>query len=301
MTAVDGRIKLAFLAGLLIYVIYFCGFILLWSGTIDDLARRLKLRRRLTGRRSAEAVDHGMVRLTALCVLVFVAGFAAALGSFRLFASLLIALMSGSLPALIYLIKRGSDRKKGSREGVGLVTELHRQYRIQGGNIYEAMDAVIASGGDYPVSRKLLSVLLLRLRDAGSRDAVKAACARFAASSGSMWGRMLATSIETAVLTGADITASVADIAQQLKSAQKLSEERRRLNSESVRMTVFLVPLLYAGTMMVASRFLGVELSDLLRNQFASPEGLALLLVCVFLFLVDLVILQAVENSGADY
>ena len=65
-------------------------------------------------------------------------------------------------------------------------------------------------------------------------------------------------------------------------------------------MTVFLVPLLYAGTMIIAARFLGLELSDILRNQFASPEGMMLFLIAVFLFLVDVVVLQAVENSAAD-
>ena len=66
-------------------------------------------------------------------------------------------------------------------------------------------------------------------------------------------------------------------------------------------MTVFLVPMLYAGTMMIASRFLGMELTDILKNQFTSPQGVMLLTLAVFLFLSDLLILQALENAASHY
>ena len=41
-------------------------------------------------------------------------------------------------------------------------------------------------------------------------------------------------------------------------------------------------------------------LRDILRNQFASAPGITLFLISVFLFLFNVVVLQAVENSGRD-
>ena len=287
----------ALFISIIIYCIYFCGLFLVFSSAAEAAFVRFKLRRRLTGTRSLMYIDKALVRLVMLCFLIFSAAFSAALGSFVFPAALAAGLMAGSVPALVFLLTRGRNKRKSGKEGIGLVTELYRQYRIKNCNIYEAMDHAVRSGNSYPLSRKQLSMLLMRLRDDVSRDAVKAACERFAGSVSALWGRMLAACIETSVLTGADVSAALQNISEQLKMQQRRYEERKRLNSESVRMAVFLVPLLYAGTMIIAAGFLGMELSDILRNQLASPEGLILLLICVFLFLVDLVILQAIEGS----
>ena len=244
--------------------------------------------------------DPALVRLIPLCVLVFASSLLLARQYFRAATAVIAAFLAAAIPVLILLLKRERTRKRAGREGISLVTELCRQYRVKDRNIYEAIEAALSSGSEFPVCRSYLSMLLMRLRDAGSRGAVSAACRRFAVSAGSLWSRMLSGCIETAVLTGLDVEEALADIARQLSSAQKLQEERRRLNSEAVRMTVFLVPMLYAGTMIIAARFLKMELSDILRNQFASPEGLLLLLISVFLFLLDLILLGNIENSSAD-
>ena len=201
---------------------------------------------------------------------------------------------------LAVFARRGAVRRRAGKEGLALVTELYRQYRIKDRNIYEAINAALASPGDYHACRKPLSLLLARLRDAGSKAQVIRSCRKFASGIGTLWGRMLAGCVEAAVIRGADVSEALSDIAAQLGEAQKLAEERKRLNSEAIRMTVFLVPVLYAGTMFMAAGFLELELKDLLRNQFASPEGLMLLVLSAFLFLMDLIILQHIENSGTD-
>ena len=293
--------RLGFAINTAIYAAYFSGVLLAFSGTADIILKRIKLRRRLSsGKTALKALTEGWARLLPLCGLILFASFLIAVRSFYLVPALLASMLSASIPLLIRLVKKGRERRLAGREGISLVTELSRQYLVKEKNIYEAMEAAISLGKGFPVSAKHLSQLLMRLRDAGSASAVSAACRRFASSSGSLWGRMLSECIKTAVLTGADVSEAVSDIAEQLSSAQKLSEERKRLNSEAVRMTVFLVPLLYAGTMLVAAGFLKMELSDILRNQFASPEGLILLLLSVFLFLLDVVLLQAIEGRGVD-
>ena len=293
--------KLAFAVNIIIYALYFFGVSLAASRTAAVVAKRIKLRYRLASRGGVEIhMDPKAAKLLILCILVFLAALVMAVKSFRPFAALIVSLISGLLPFLVHLAKKGRARRLAGREGLSLVSELCRQYRIKEGNIYETLEGALACEGGFPVCRRSLSVLLMKLREASGRAAVCSACKAFGASCGSLWGRMLAGCIETAVLTGADISEALEDIADQLSTAKKLFEERKRLNSEAARMTVFLVPVLYAGTMLIAARFLGLELSDILRNQFASPEGMMLFLIAVFLFLVDVVVLQAVENSAAD-
>ena len=295
--------RLSFLISLGLYALYFAGLLLAFSRIADAAVIRFKLRRRLTGPSSLKTAvqDQSLTRLLPVCALTFVAGMVLSAGTLRFFAAVLISAAAGSIPVLVLFAKRGAFRRKAGKEGIAVVTELYRQYRIKDRNIYEAIDAAIASGGDFPACRKQLAILLTRLRDAGSKAQVIKACGRFSKALGTLWGRMLASCIEAAALKGSDISEALSDIAEQLGSARKLAEERKRLNSEAARMSVFLVPALYAGTMLVASRFLAVPVKDLLTNQFASPEGLMLLVLSVFLYLVDLIILQSIDSGGTDY
>ena len=294
---------LSFLISLALYALYFTGLLLAFSRTVDAAVIRLKLRRRLTGPAALQktSLDPALSRLLPVCGLIFIVGMVLSAGILRLFAAVFISAAAASIPVLVLFARRGSLKRKAGKEGIAVVTELYRQYRIKDRNIYEAIDAAIASSGDFPACRRQLVLLLARLRDAGSKAQVIKACGRFSRALGTLWGRMLASCIEAAVLKGSDISEALSDIADQLGTARKLAEERKRLNSEAARMSVFLVPALYAGTMLVASRFLEVPPKDLLANQFASPEGLMLLVLSVFLFLVDLIILQSIDGSGTDY
>ena len=294
---------LSILISLALYALYFAGLLLVFARTVDAAVIRFKLRRRLTGPSAVKsaAPDPSVTRLLPLCALVFVAGMVLSAGVLRFFAAVFISAAAGSIPVLALFARRGAFRRKAGKEGIAVVTELYRQYRMKDRNIYEAIDAAIASSGDFPACRKQLALLLARLRDAGSKAQVIKACGRFSRALGTLWGRMLASCIEAAAVRGSDISEALSDIAEQLGNARKLAEERKRLNSEAARMSVFLVPALYAGTMLVASRFLGVSPKDLLMNQFASPEGLMLLVLSVFLFLLDLIILQSIDNTGIDY
>jgi len=293
---------LCLIINIVIYAGYTAGVLLAGSGTAAVIKERLRLRYRLHVKRYSgiPSLDQAAARLLPLCALLFFVSLFAAWRSFVPAAALLISVLLASIPMLLHFARRGMDRRRAGKEGISLVSELCRQYRIKHSNIYEAMEAAIASGKSFPVCSRHLSLLLMRLRDAGSREAVISACRRFSSVVGTLWGSMLSGCVQTAVLSGADVSEALSDIEAQLSSAQKLLEERKRLNSEAVRMTVFLVPLLYAGTMIIAALSLKMELGDILKNQFASPEGLMLFVLSVFLFLLDIIILQAVEGGGAD-
>ena len=143
--------------------------------------------------------------------------------------------------------------------------------------------------------------LLLHLRSSGDPDEIKEYTDQFSFAMGTVWGHMLAVCIRMAARNGTDISAGLADIAEQLKAANARAEERRRMNSESLRMTMFLIPLLYVGTILLSIFYLDLAPGEYLRNQFGTAEGILFFLFIVFLMFLNLVILRAVSNTRIDY
>ncbi len=302
-----------------LYLIYFAGLALAFSEVFETARLRLRLGRRLRSEAPGRRARHPFVvwmgdlassslqrDITgeAACAAhagLFALSLALALQSFYALQALLIAMMCVSLPPALMYIKLSGDRSRSSREGLSLISELARQYRLHGRNIYTAIEETVASGGDFPLCRKQLYRLLLRLRSASGRDGIKRCTDSFAYAMGTVWGSMLAACIRLAAEKGSDVSEGLADIARQLGAAYKRAEERQRLNSESARMTLFLVPLLYAGTMIMAVRYLGISPEKLMANQFLSPEGLLFFLISLFLFVVDMAVLRALSNIKLDY
>ena len=302
-----------------LYLLYFAGLSLCFSEVFETARLRMRLGKRLRNEAAAkkngdaftvwlgELASSSLQReisgeaAEAALAGIFALSFALALQSFYLLQALLIAVMCVCMPPALMYIRLSGSRSRSSREGLSLISELARQYRLHGKNIFTAIEETVAAGGDYPVCRKQLYRLLLRLRSASGREEIKRCTDSFAFAMGTVWGSMLAACIRLAAERGSDISEGLADIARQLGAAYKRAEERQRLNSESARMTLFLVPLLYAGTMVMAVRYLGISPEKLAANQFLSPEGLLFFLVSLFLFIVDLAVLRALSNIKLDY
>ena len=233
--------------------------------------------------------------------MIFFIAFVLGIRLFHPVTALFAALMAASLPVMALVVRMESDRTKGSREGISFVSELYRQYRISNKNIYAAMEGTASSAGDFPVCKRHLYRLLLRLRSSGDPEEIKEYTDQFSFAMGTVWGHMLAVCIRMAARNGTDISAGLADITEQLKAANARAEERRRMNSESLRMTLFLIPLLYAGTVLLSVFYLDLAPGEYLRNQFGTAEGILFFLFIVFLLLLNLVILRAVSNTKIDY
>ena len=221
--------------------------------------------------------------------------------NYTLLVSVALSAIIAVMPVLFLILKLELQRKKGSREGLPLLSELYRHYWSNHKNIYEAIEGVLAGRGEYPVFRKLLTTLLLQLRSAGSATEIREAVRRFSFSAGTMWGKMLGVCIRTAAEKGVDVSAGLRDISDQLTEAHKRVHERDRLNSEAVRMTVLLIPFLYAATLWMAVRYLGLSTSTLVRNQIATPEGLLFLTLGLMLFIGNLAALELLRNQKIDY
>lgn len=212
--------------------------------------------------------------------------------------------MAGLIAAMPYLLLRvrvESIRRKSSYEGEKLISEFLCQYRISGLNIYKTIEQVILISEGTKITGKLLFKLLLELRNTGDPQVMKEAADRFAYGINTGWSRMLANCIRISAESGINVTLALEDIQIQLREARLLYEERKRLNSESARMVVFLAPAMYLGTVLMSVKYLGMPFERLLKNQFCTEQGFLLILLILFLFLVNLALIEIINNQRFDY
>ncbi|MDR1495783.1 MAG: hypothetical protein LBS67_02535 [Clostridiales Family XIII bacterium] len=302
-----------------IYLTLLTGILIFMRGDIARLMAALRRRRRLDPARrlasTPSAIGSHLSGLLAatmkrpltptafltLLIAMFFIVFTASATNLTPFLSFAIALAFASLPYLYLRVRLERIRRVGSYEGENLVSALLTQYWISGCNIEDAIEKTIEKAAGIPVTRRLLSALLMELRSTGSRERVAAAANALAYGIGTNWGRMLAYNIRSAALTGRDISLAIEDILSQLREARALAEERKRINGESVRLVVFLIPLSYVGSFFVSVTLLGLSPARFARNQFATAEGFGFFVAAVFLFFMNLVLIEVITNRKLDF
>lgn len=205
------------------------------------------------------------------------------------------------LPYLYLRVRLERLRRAGSFEGEKLVSAFLTAYLVSGGNIYETIERTIAACPHLKVTPKLMSGLLLGLRSTADPARVRAETDAFAYGVGTSWAAMLAYTIRTAALKGLDMTPAIEDVLSQLREARVLAEERRRINGESARMTAFLAPGLYIGSIFVAVAVMGLPPGRFLHNQLFTAPGFALFTAGLFLFLLNRVLLEVLINRKLDF
>jgi hypothetical protein len=215
--------------------------------------------------------------------------------------SFFMAALISSMPYLLLRVRVETIRRKSSYEGEKLISEFLCQYRISGFNIYKTIEQVILVSEGTKITGKLLFKLLLELRNTGNAQMIKEAAERFAYGINTSWSRMLANCIRISAESGINVTLALEDIQIQLREARLLFEERKRLNSESARMVVFLAPAMYLGTIVMSVKYLGMSIGKLLRNQFCTEQGFLLVLLIAFLFLINLALIEIINNQRFDY
>ncbi|GAB1475694.1 hypothetical protein MASR2M70_05260 [Bacillota bacterium] len=251
--------------------------------------------------RTGTGLDISPMAFVAFLCLVFIGLFFAGSRYLGAVTGFIIAASAACLPCLLLWIRTGNVRRRGSYEGDKLISELLREYRINNFNIFEALEKVSAASGDMKITSRFLSRLLYELRNTGDPLRIKRATDEFACAIDTNWSRMLGNNIYIAAAKGSDISRAMEDIQIQLREAKTTGEERKRLNNEARRMTFFMVPAMYAITVLMSVKYLDVPLSQFIRNQFATPEGLILVYFIALLFVGNIAILQLVTNRRFDY
>lgn len=308
-------IMLSSAVSVIIYLLFLAGIVFIEYDTIVVLTTRYRLRHRLSvkpeeGKLSmlcrnilsgALGKDIDGIWLISAEILIFITSFVVGLRNFSIVVSLYLAVFCSALPLLILYSRMQSQRNKGSKEGITLLTELYRQYKMNSMNMLKALELTIEAKGDFKVTRKQIYIMLIRLQDAPNNSEIKRCCRNLAYALGTNWSRNLATCIEISVTKGTDVSLALIDVIEQLKAAKKLAEERKRLNGEAMRMTVFLVPLLYIITSFVSTKYLNLPLVKFLKNQFFTPKGLFFFIVNLFLFVVNIVLINLIDSARMDY
>ena len=302
-----------------LYTLYMIGLLLLLSDSLMVISRRLQLRHRLAGPENPKdplaPVTEYLGRLASvsfrrdvkgslvlwILMILFLGIFFLAINSFALPTALMVALISAASPVLLMYIRLMSEQGRSSKEGIAFVSEMYRQYRASGGSMNTAMEKALENAKSFPICARHCYRLLLHLRAASGPQEIRASCSEFSFALGTVWGNMLASCIRLSEEKGMDVSEGLGDMVLQLKGASKRAEERKRLNSEANRMTTFLIPFLYIGTVIISVSYLGLSPRRFFSNQFLTPEGLLFFLVGIFLFIVNLAVLQLVSGSKLDY
>ena len=302
-----------------IYLVFLYGFWMIYSEGLKGCLEKLRMKNRLKARRRAlkpetalekhlrNVLSISMKRTIApkafICYTeaVFLLTLIAGMQTISTVSAFLMAALISVLPYLLLRVRVETIRRKSSFEGEKLISEFLCQYRMSGLNIYKAIEQVILVSEGTKITGRLLFKLLLELRNTGDPQVVKEAAERFAYGVNTNWSRMLANCIRIAAESGINVTLALEDIQIQLREARELFEERKRLNSESSRMIVFLAPIMYAGTVLMSVRYLDIPFGRLLRNQFYTEQGFLLILLITFLFLINLALIEIINNQRFDY
>lgn len=315
----NGTEVLFVIVKIILYLSFGVGVYLISKEKLEGLFVQIKMKKRLNARRHMMKEDSRLEKhLTQLVqvtlkfqlsgknyilatALLFVLVILVGMQSISLFWSLVLATMIALLPYVILRAKLESYRTRGSFEGEQLVAEILSRYRICKYNIYMAMEQVISDGKNVKISRGLLFTLLLEIRNTGSGEIIGRATKKFHYSINTNWSRMLAYNIGLAAENGTNVSLAFEDILVQLREARLLTEERKRMNSESGRMVTLVVPAMYIGTVLLSTKYLDISVGNFLRNQLYTPQGFVLLLSIVILFLGNLALLEIVNNQRFDY
>ena len=307
--------RTSFFAGLVLFTAYYIGIFLSFENEFKYLKGRLTLRRRLSSYRKKPAgkieeklssivfaatgkEDKGK-SLIYLSLFLFILSFGLARTVFSIFFSLITALSIASAPTVSLVSIIHKQRSRSRKEGLAFTGNLQRQYIIGNKNIYTALERASSSISEYPVCGKHAYLLLLRIRSAEGRKEARAACKDFSLALGSEWARALSMAVLFAY-GGRDVSEALLDILERLKNASKEDEERKRSNSEAVRMTLFLVPFMYIVTAFMAARVLGTGAKGFLENQLKDPLGLGTFIITVLLFLFNILLLSLVNGTSSD-
>jgi hypothetical protein len=237
----------------------------------------------------------------ALCIGMFFTVFTSSATNLSPGVSALTAAAFSSLPYLGLRVSLERIRRRGSYEGENLVASFLTQYWISCGNVADAMERTISRTPNIAITGRLMKAFLMEARSTGNRERINAAARDFAYGVGTHWADMLAYNIAAAMRTGEDISLAIEDILSQLREARSLAEERKRINGESVRLIVFLIPASYIGSFFVSVTLLGISPVRFLRNQFATAEGFGFFVAAAFLFFINLMMIEIMMNRKLDF
>jgi len=306
---------IAISVNVVIYVIMAIGIYLVTSNYILALIQKVIMYKRLRRREtaftkfmitldefifSATGKDKNGKAFLQISIFLWLLAFALAFRFVDVWVSICMSLMAGFTPYILLRIKLERTRGKGSSEGETLVADFMSKYRISGGNVDIAIEMLIGEKKK-SVCLKLMERVLAKMRESKRKEELRECASILAYSVNTNWARMLSYNIGLAAAEGTDIMPALEDILIQLREARTLQEERKRMNSESGRLILFMVPLSYVLTMIFSVNYLGTDIETLIKNQWGTSTGIILFFMIFFIFIGNMLILSIVNHKKFDY
>ncbi|MCL2437441.1 MAG: hypothetical protein FWD00_05325 [Clostridiales bacterium] len=309
----------ATIIGGILYSMAFGGYVMLYSEEIMSLGRKFMIRNRLRVarqryRRQGAASKHlnQVLQVTSgnslksahflwLCGLLFMGVSAVGMRSMSGFAALATGFITALLPYFILRVKLEIIRKKSSFEGEAFIGNFLSAYRMSNYNIFEAMEKTGKEKQQTKTCSELMVKILLEIRNTTNPIEIGRISNQFAYMINTNWSKMFAYNIRLAVLSGTNIALALEDILIQLREAKKASEERKRVNSEAARMVKFFIPALYGLSVFMSIRYVGIPIERFIYNQVFTSQGFMLLAASVFLFILNLALVEFVNHQQFDY
>ena len=215
--------------------------------------------------------------------------------------SVFLAVVIAAMPYILLRIKFEGIRRKSSFEGEMLISNFLNQYRIANFNVYEALEKLLQESKNTKISNSFILKMLLELRSTGNPKEIKKAVDGFSGIINTNWSRMFAYNIQLAAEKGINVSLAIEDILIQLRDARTILEERKRLNSESIRIVVYMIPFLYAFTIVISIKYIGMSLNAYIKNQLFTKEGFLFFTVSLVMFLMNITIMEIVSRQKFDY
>ncbi|MBE6020887.1 MAG: hypothetical protein E7228_03965 [Clostridiales bacterium] len=306
--------------GIAIYAVFISGVLLVFYESFALALRRIKRKNDFAQNNANRCNNNSFIRYTEdMLAIVFPSGKVSfqklLIFSFILFLTVSIifypvmgikvlapALFFLFMPFLIIRFKLEKNRNKGSKEAEKLVTGLLNSYRINHKNIFAAVEGFIREKDpECELTNRFLYQFLIDVRSARNKESVKKASDKFAFGIKTNWSYMLSQCIFAAAYEGTDISEPLEDILEQLKTARVLEEEKKRANSESIRLVKFLVPVSYAASIGISVFMMDIPLKKIIGNQFSDITGAGIFLIIAALFVVNTLLLDMIKNGKFDY
>lgn len=301
----------------LIYLVFLTGMVLVYKRDLMNYMAKIKTKHRLRERRR-QLKEHSKLEQHFNCItkatinikgsyliglmgsLYFIVMLAAN-RNLSVVSSNSLAISIAATPYMILRIKFEGIRRKSSFEGEMLISNFLNQYRIVNFNVCEALEKLLEESKNTKASNPFILKMLLELRNTGNPREIKNAVNRFANVINTNWSRMFAYNIQLAVEKGINVSLAIEDILMQLRDARTIFEERKRLNSEAIRIVVYMIPFLYVFTIVISLKYIGISLQTFLKNQLFTKEGFLFFTVSGVMFLMNIVLMEMVSRQKFDY
>ena len=281
---------------ILLYIILIAGLIITFSNSFMYISYRAKtqghvntLKPKVKKQKSTDAFEKHIYMLLQITfgakhpdsvyMFAMISGLTAMVGWFLTIfilptrTAVFIAFICLFIPYIYLRTRLQNHQVKLSHEGEVLVTELLNNYKISHYNIKEAIELTAISLHEAPLSKRTLYDLARNLNTAASKEEIKDAVDVFKYSIGTSWANILSSNIYFAQVDGTEITNSLQDLADAIIKARKAVEANKRENSEGNIMIKYLVPVIYAGTILGAVYFYDFTIEKFISYQILTPTG----------------------------